>query len=92
MSPVPEGDRLHATQALLQRVLPDMKVPGLRLSDLRFDYLRQCFLVEFSANGQNITVVLRTERIDDLARGVPLSRKRLRQEIAHAFGLPTRRV
>jgi hypothetical protein len=85
---VPEVDRLHATQALLQRVLPDMKVPGLELSALRFDYLRQCFLAGFSANGQNITVVLRTERIEDLARGVPLSRKRLREEITRAFGLP----
>jgi len=71
---------------MVQWLLPKMRLPGLRLDAVGFDYLRDAYTVALSRNGKSVTLVLPTERLELVSTEAPFAVSRLRKQVEGVFG------
>lgn len=77
---------VEAARSTIQFLLPKIKMPGLTISNLAFDYVRQSFTLALARPDKKATLVLPAERLSAIKQDEAFSVKRLREDIFRAFG------
>ncbi len=77
--------RLEQVRGLLQDLLPELGIAGLRLEGIGFDYVRQSFSVSLARESCGVTLLLTVERVDELQSASHFAIRRFRREIETAL-------
>jgi hypothetical protein len=82
-----DDSRIDAARETLENLLPEMKIDGLALDDVKFDFYTESVTAVFSGNGKIARLRLTSERMKELEAGRTFSTKHLRDELRAALNI-----
>jgi hypothetical protein len=78
---------LEHAQETLEGLLPDMKLDGLEISSVNFDFYSESVDAVFAWNGKKAKVRFPSERMQELEEGSKFAAKHLRDQLYKTFGV-----
>ena len=82
-----DESRLDEIRNAFESLMPEMKIEGLSLDDLSFDFYSESVDVRFGWNGKQARLRLTMERVRELQEARTFSIKRLRDTLHKTFGV-----
>ncbi len=77
--------RLEQAREALEALLPEMKMDGLSIEKVSFDFYTESVDVVFAWDGKQISVRLTMERLTELEEGRTFAAKHLRDQLYKTF-------
>jgi hypothetical protein len=79
-------DILSWAQGVIETILAESRLDGLKLTEITFDPLRQGYRIEVTCHGQIVVLFLPNERFDAMQKDEMFARRKFRKQIEAALG------
>ena len=82
-----DQSQLDELQQSMEALLPELKLEGLEVRKVSFDFYSESADVVFGYDGKQVRVRLPMERVRELQEGRAFAAKRLRDQLYKSFGV-----